>query len=266
MIQNEPMPLNTKLVVAPEWWPVLQTRRLDTVAAVYACDAGTVVAHSRSTEVRRVELGHRVVFIKKYWVTKPSQIISGVTRGAVFGKSKVRREFDNLTRLRAWGLDAPAPVAYGEERRAGCLVRSCLISEAIPDARGLHVLIREGYRDVTKLADYVRRLHDHHFIHCDLFWRNILVSGNTLDRFYLIDAHKGGYRRGCRADDLAALDAPAPAFFRRTERLRFFLRYLNHTGLTAADKALARRVLKLAAPLRDKQLSRVRRGDDPQQS
>ena len=254
------------LSTAKDWQPLLRAHGLDTVAAVYALNTGQVFTHTRTTEVRRVELGDRAVFIKKYWVTKPSQIISGITRGAVFGKSKVRREYENLSRLRAWGLDAPAPVAYGEERRAGCLVRSCLISEAIPDARGLHVLIREGHRDVATLADYVRRLHEHHFIHCDLFWRNILVSGNTLDRFYLIDAHKGGYRRGCRADDLAALDAPAPAFFRRTERLRFFLRYLNHTGLTAADKALARRVLKLAAPLRDKQLSRVRRGDDPQQS
>jgi len=91
------------------------------------------------------------------------------------------------------------------------------------------------------------------------FWRNILISGNSLDRFYLIDAHKGGVRRGNRADDLAALDSPAPAFFRRTERLRFFLRYLNHQRLTAADKALARRALKRAEPLRDKQLDRVRR-------
>ncbi len=261
MIQNEPMPLNTKLVVAPEWRPVLQKRRLDTVAAVYACEPGTVVAHSRSTEVRRVELGDRIVFIKKYWVTKPSQIISGVSRGAVFGKSKVRREFDNLARLRAWGMDAPAPVAYGEERRAGCLVRSCLISEAIPEARAFDELIRGGYRDVVPLADYVRRLHDHRFVHCDLFWRNIILSGSSLDHFYLIDAHKGHIWRNelaGRAHDLATLDAPAPWFFRRTERLRFLRRYLGRAKLTAADKKLARLVLNLAAPLRDRQLRRVR--------
>jgi len=253
------MALNTKLIIAPEWQPFLMQHRLDTVAAVYALDAGKVFTQTRTTEVRRVELGNRAVFIKKYWVTKSSQILSGVTRGAVLGISKVRREYENLARLRGWGLDAPTPIAYGEDRRAGCLMRSCLISEAIPEARGLDALIREGHRDVAKLADCVRRLHDHHFIHCNLFWRNILVSGNSLDRYYLIDAHKGGICRGHRADDLATLDAPAPAFFRRTERLRFFLRYLNHPGLTAADKTLARRVLKLAAPLRDKQLGRVRR-------
>jgi hypothetical protein len=59
---------------------------------------------------------------------------------------------------------------------------------------------------------------------------------------------------------LATLDAPAPWFFRRTERLRFFLRYRRHPHLTAADKKLLRRVLKLAEPLREKQLGRVRRG------
>ena len=134
-------------------------------------------------------------------------------------------------------------------------MRSCLISEAVPEAGGLDAWIRDGRRDLASLADYVRRLHEHHFIHHDLFWRNILVSGH---RYYLIDAHKGGYRRGSVAQDLATLDAPAPWFFRRAERLRFFLRYRDHPRLTAADKKLLRRVLRLAEPLRAKQLARVR--------
>lgn len=241
---------------AKDWQPLLRANGLDSVAAVYALKSGQVFTKTRTTEVSRVELDGRTLFIKKYWVTKPSQILSGVTRGAVLGKSKVRREYENLARLRALGLDAPAPVAYGEERRAGCLVRSCLISEAV-DGRGLDALIRDGWRDLTKLADYVRRLHEHEFFHCDLYWRNILVSGST---FYLIDAHKGGYRRGSAAQDLATLDAPAPWFFRRTERLRFLLRYRNHRRLTAADKKLLREVLRRASPMREKQLGRVRRG------
>ena len=40
---------------------------------------------------------------------------SGALRGTFFGRSKARREFRNLWRLRRWGLDAPAPVAFGEE-------------------------------------------------------------------------------------------------------------------------------------------------------
>jgi hypothetical protein len=236
---------------AKDWQPLLRATGLDSVAAVYALESGRVFAKTRTAEVRRVELGGRVVFIKKYWVTKASQIVSAATRGAVFGTSKVCREFENLVWLRSHGFDAPAPVAYGEERRARCLVRSCLISEAVD---GTAFTPQD---DWLLLADYIRRLHAEQFFHCDLFWRNILVAGKT---FYLIDAHKGGYRRGNVTGDLATLDAPAPWFFRRTERLRFFLRYLNHVKLTAADKALARRVLNLAAPMRQKQLSRVRRG------
>ncbi len=264
MVQNRRM-----FFTAKEWQGRLPG--LDSVAAVFALREGEIITKTGTTEVRRVGR----LFIKKYWVTHPNQILSGATRGAVFGKSKVRREFENLVWLRAHGFDAPAPVAYGEERRAGCLVRSCLISEAAPGAQGLDAIVRSQAQSKAEcrphappqsaslrgllqtLADHVRRLHDAGFFHRDLFWRNILVAG---DRFYLIDAHKGGYRRGSRAQDLATLDAPAPAFFRRTERLRFLLRYLQRERLTPADKRLAREILRLAAPLREKQISRVRRG------
>src|SRR5262249_37213879 len=154
---------------------------------VYALNGGQIFTKTRTTEVRRVDLSGRAIFIKKYWVTKASQIVSGATRGTLFGKSKVRREYENLVWLRTHGFCAPAPVAYGEERRAGCLARSCLISEAVT-ARPL-----EPQHDWLSLADFLRELHAKHFFHCDLFWRNILVAGN---RFYLIDAHKGGYQRG----------------------------------------------------------------------
>jgi hypothetical protein len=101
-------------------------------------------------------------------------------------------------------------------------------------------------------------------VHHDYFWRNIILTGKSLSRFFLIDAHKGGLWRPCaerwsRAKDLATLDAPAPHFFRRTERLRFFLRYVGHASLTAADKKLIRRALKIAAPLRERQYRRVQR-------
>ena len=84
-----------------------------------------------------------------------------------------------------------------------------------------------------------------------------------MDHFHLIDAHKGRcwqpwQANQCRAIDLAALDAPAPWFFRRTERLRFLLAYGGHARMTAADKRFIRRVLVLGAPLRRLQLQRLR--------
>jgi tRNA A-37 threonylcarbamoyl transferase component Bud32 len=269
-----------KTVISPGWEAALRAHSLDTVDGVYRAAGGKVVARSSSTEVRELQLdaasGVRTVFIKKYWARKPSQIWSGTFRGTFFGRSKVRREYENLDRLRAWGFDAPQAVSYGEERRARWLVRSYLISEGVPAPIPLHVFIRDRLslpnedsrrmrRELIEgLAAYTRRLHDHRFVHHDYFWRNILLTGSDLTRFFLIDSHKGrcwfpwGELRS-RAKDLAALQAPAPRFFRRTEMMRFFLLYRNHSRLDRRDKELLRRVLRLAAPMREKQLQRALR-------
>jgi hypothetical protein len=120
--------LRAKTVITPEWKDILHTQGLDTVEGVYRLDSGQVITRSSSSEVRcvRVLAGAelRTIFIKKYWARKPSQLWNGMFRGAFFRDSKVRREYDNLSRLRAWNLGAPEPLAFGEERYAGWLVRS----------------------------------------------------------------------------------------------------------------------------------------------
>ena len=271
--------------MAPDWQPLLQARQLDGVEAVYALQAGTVLKPGATTEVRRLEwLDHglrRELYVKKYWYPTSGDRWSGFHRGTFWGVSKVRREFENLARLRAWGLDAPAPVAYGEERQAGWLHRSFLISEGIPDPLSLDLFIRDlsptlpaseqrqlRRELIGRLADYLRRMHEHRFVHHDFFWRNILLSGRSLAHFFLIDSHKGRcwkpwMETRSRAKDLATLDAPAPSFFRRSERLRFFLRYRGQRRLTRDDKQLLRLVLRLAEPMRPAQLERVRRAKSP---
>jgi tRNA A-37 threonylcarbamoyl transferase component Bud32 len=273
------MLLRTKTVIAPGWETVLRMHGFDSVEGIYRIGSGTVVTHNGSTEVRRVDVGSgsetRTIFIKKYWVTKPAQLWNGMFRGTFFGRSKARREFQNLARLRAWGLDAPEPVAYGEERVVRWLVRSYLISLGVPQPVPLHLYIgshlaalppeeaRRSRRElIDNLADCTRRLHEHRFVHHDYFWRNILLANHDMQHFHLIDAHKGrlwhpGESQRARARDLAALDAPAPSFFRRSERLRFFLRYRGHRRLTVEDRKLLLLTLDLAAPMRDKQLRRA---------
>ena len=271
-----------KIIVAPGWETCLQASGLDSVAGVYGFSGGEVIVRSGSTEVRRVQLREgaamRPVFIKKYWASHRRQLCSGALRGTFLGWSKARREYRNLGRLRQWGLDAPAPVAYGEERRCRWLTRSFLMSEGVDDPCMLDVFIRNelaraaGPEDrafrrqlIDSLARYVRRLHEHRFVHHDLFWRNVILSGHDLSHFYLIDAHKGGLwlpgaGTWARAKDLATLDAAAPAFFRRTERLRFLLGYLGLGRLDVRGRRLARRVMHAAAPQRAKQIRRVQEG------
>lgn len=268
------------VTITPARQELLRQRGLLTVDAIYQLHEGSILKGGAATELRRVELRDKkqthVLYIKKYWYPTSKLRWSGFYRGTFFGVSKVRREYENLLQLRLWGLDAPAPVAYGEERRNRWLYRSYLISEGVPDPLSLDLFIRDvlptlppaerrRQREdlVRALADYTKRLHDHFFVHHDYFWRNILLSGKSLAHFFLIDSHKGCTWNSWadarnRAKDLATLDAPAPWYFRRSERLRFFLTYLGHERLRPADKDLLRLVLKLAEPMRTGQLNRVR--------
>lgn len=111
-----------QIVMAADWQALLQAHHLDSVEAVYALQTGTVLKPGATTELRRLEcLDHdsrRELYVKKYWYPTPRDRWSGFHRGTFLGISKVQREFENLARLRSFGLDAPAPVAYGEERQA----------------------------------------------------------------------------------------------------------------------------------------------------
>jgi hypothetical protein len=271
---------NCQVIISPAWRDVLCTHGLDSINGVYRTGSGQAVTRSGSTEVRRINLGdskaERIVFVKKYWVNRFSQLWSGMFRGTFFGRSKARREFENLELLRSWGLDAPEPLAYGEERHSRWLVRSFLITSGVPNPLPLDVFIRDrlplcNRADAAKvrrelvdsLAKATRRLHEHRFVHHDYFWRNIILSNANLDRFWLIDAHKGRRwsrfrQRPSRACDLATLDAPAPRFFSRSDRLRFFLAYLGQKRLDGPARTLLHAVLCQAAPIREKQLQRVR--------
>jgi hypothetical protein len=268
-------------VVANDGWlGILKKNQLASLDAVFQATDGLKVTGSRTSEVWRVELRdddtRHTVFVKKYWFPSAGHCLKGAFRGTFFGPSKVRREYENLHCLRHLGLEAPEPVAYGEERWFGWLTRSYLISAGIANPCPLDRFIRDELSQmpaekrrairgalIERLADCTRQMHDHHFVHHDFFWRNIILSQGSLDHFHLIDAHKGhawgkgdGWR--FRVQDFATLDAPAPAFFRRTERLRFFLRYCGHHRLTARDKSMIKRILRLADPLRSRQLQRVR--------
>lgn len=269
---------------APGWETRLRAAGLSTFEPAFLCEQGTAVRISGSSEVRRIEIEvegrRRVMFLKKYWVKRWAQLRSRVFRGMLFGASKVRREFFNLALLHEWQLSEAAPVAFGEERRAGWLWRSFLITTGIAGPMPVDVFIRDvlprraaaerrSSRDelLQQVARLTRAMHARHFTHGDLYWRNLVIAQNELARISLIDMPRGRrYARelgvAARAADLAALDAPAPWFFRRSERLRFLLEYRQTRRLDAGGKELIRQVLKVAGPMRSKQLGHVGVGAD----
>ncbi len=136
------------VTIAPEWQELLRQRGLVSVDAVYQLREGTILKGGAATELRRVEFRDekqtRVLYIKKYWYPTSRLRWSGFYRGTYFGTfPKCAANMRTWLDLRAWGLDAPSPVAYGEERRGGWLHRSFLISEGVPAPLSLDLFIRE---------------------------------------------------------------------------------------------------------------------------
>jgi tRNA A-37 threonylcarbamoyl transferase component Bud32 len=217
----------------------------------------------------------RIVYVKKYWFLRPSRLWKSMLRGTFLRRSKVKREYDFLLQLAQSGLEAAVPIAWGEQRIARWLLRSFLVTEGIPGPMPMDEFIaqtlpampdaerRRARRELLRtLAQSTRRFHDHGFVHHDLYWRNIILSEGGMDRFFIIDAPKGRRCRpwenlGCRAKDLATLDAPAPLFFRRTERLRFVLSYSGANRLTPATKQFIKMILRRAEPERERQGRRI---------
>jgi len=95
----------TKVVITADWQALWQAQRWDSIEAVYALRTGTALQSGAATEVRRIELlDHglpRELFVKNYWYPTRGDRWSGFYRGTFLGTSKVRREFENLARLRA---------------------------------------------------------------------------------------------------------------------------------------------------------------------
>lgn len=92
-----------------------------------------------------------------------------------------------------------------------------------------------------QLAEAVNRLHGFGFVHSDLKWRNILVSGGAKPKVHLIDCPQGCRMWGPRLrrgiiKDLVCLDKVARRVLSKSDRLRFYLAYKQKSGLVAADK------------------------------
>jgi hypothetical protein len=174
------------------------------------------------------------------------------------GRPRVQAEWENLQKFITWGIPTARIVGYGLETRFGRFTRGALITEEIPNTRDLAALSKAADPRLRKsdwidnvsrqVAGFTQMLHSHRFAHNDLKWRNILVSDSEPPKVSLIDCPSGatwiepffGYRR---IKDLACLDKVAKRTLRRTQRLRFLLRYLQQEKLRSADKRLITKIV-----------------------
>ena len=146
-------------------------------------------------------------------------------------------------------------VAFGLERSWGRFVRGALITRELENTEDLALLAK---RDDPRLRDphwvnaisrqlgrATRALHDHHFTHNDLKWRNLLV--NQGGELFFIDCPTGAFWWGPllryrMTKDLACLDKVAKYKLSRSQRLRFYLQYRGRTRLERGDKTQIRQI------------------------
>jgi hypothetical protein len=216
--------------------------------AVFALE-GEWITSDPLSEVRRVEIEGIRYYVKRY---------HGAGKGLrrFIGRPRVKAEWQNLRHFERWGIPTAPIVAHGLQRQGGAFVRGALITQELVGTADLAQLASAGdprlqdrvwvARVSDQLAAATRTLHDHHFTHNDLKWRNLLVDEQGL--LYLIDCPTGAFWWGPLlrhriVKDLACLDKVAKYQLSRTQRLRFYLAYRGRKRLNAADKVRIRQVV-----------------------
>ena len=178
----------------------------------------------------------------------------------LFATPRIKAEWQNLQHFTDWGIPTAQIIARGMERKAGAFVRGAMVTREIPGTDDLAHLAyhkdtrlqdRSWVNEVSRqIADFTRTLHQHGFVHNDLKWRNILVDQQR--RAYLIDCPTGGFWWGPFLQyriikDLACLDKVAKYQLSRSQRLRFYLHYVQRQQLTPADKKRIAKIVRFFA-------------------
>ena len=222
-------------------------RAFASLDAVFALQ-GEAITHDPLSDVIRVEFGGLRYYVKRYHGAG-----KGIRR--FLGRPRVKAEWQNLKHFAAWGIPTAPIAAYGLERKAGAFARGALITQEVVDTLDMSRLAatddarlhdRAWVDDVSRqLAKATRTLHDHHFVHNDLKWRNLLVDEQR--RLFLIDCPAGTFWWGPFlryriVKDLACLDKVAKYHLSRTQRLRFYLQYRRRDRLNDSDK---RRIVQI---------------------
>ena len=172
--------------------------------------------------------------------------------------------------MRARLFRAPRPLAAGWIERGAAIEAQLLATELVEGARPLDEALREvppagRAALLDELADETARLHALHFVHRNLFPRNLLVappSGKNGDprRLWWIDAWRGGAALPGRgpAYDLGCFMLAGAGLLAADEQRRLVARYLAERAAQGRP-ADARRLLAAAARTRERLLRQIER-------
>ena len=266
--------------IDPAYRERLRACGLDSLEQVLARVEGRVAAWSRTTDTLYVVSpdGTPGFYLKRYFFPTWTKRLRSALRGTFFGMHRGQAEYRTLNTMRALGIPAVRPVAYGCRRIAHFLSACFLITEEVPDAPNLTAFALDVVAGRTSLPAGARRellnalaeqlaaMHATGCSHGNLFWRNLLVRHGPDGRpeFFMLDAQplRGWKRWGANGSwwlrELAQVAVSALPFTSRAERLRFVHRYRGDGPLTAALKDQLRHIERQAQAWRRHELRRIR--------
>lgn len=224
----------------------------ESLGKVFAIEPHVPLASSDSESVVfRHEVDGSSFYVKRYHSVKGLR--------SWLGWSRIQVEWKNLLLFKHLNVPAAPVVAYGQECCFSKTIRGALVTVGLKNTNDLAAMVqahspllnsRAWVSSVmNQVAKVARTLHDYGFSHNDFKWRNILVTQDReKPQIYLIDCPVGQrwfgpIRRYRLLKDIACLDKVAAQQLSRTQRMRFFLDYRDHSTLNAKDKQDIRKIL-----------------------
>ncbi len=216
-----------------------------------------------TVSVRLLGKGEKVkAYLKRSsysWLANLLKAIRKFTRQ----RGSLVHEFLNLVKLREIGVPSITPVAAGRRTR-GLRCESFILTEDLGATKKLEDYIpckfdrpfkkeQAGRKKLLlkTIAGITRRMHDGGVNHRDYYLchLHILPEAQPWPQLFVIDLNRADRRKrvGLRwvVKDLAALNYSAPEnIFCRSDRMRFLKFYLGTDRLDAADRKLAKKIIK----------------------
>lgn len=277
---------NSLIQFAPDYWVCpdfvsdLKTLGLNTIDAVFAFQGGTPLVKKELTVWRsRTEfvlpIKNARCFLKRY--DRPP-ISAQLRNWFNHRKWALTAEYDVLPcpRLNQAGIGTYQVIAWGGHWRGFWEEKSFAMLLEIPDAQSLEKKLpdcflspaskqtrREQLDFLNYLADFARRFHETGYCHRDFYLCHIFYSSDG--SLSLIDLQRAfkpkWFRRRWILKDLSQLYYSAPGdVVSRTDRLRFYLRYVQRDALTSSDRRFIRSLKRRAWSMADRD---IRRGKEP---
>ncbi|MDP2246767.1 MAG: lipopolysaccharide kinase InaA family protein [Nitrosomonadales bacterium] len=211
---------------------------------------GEHITGERISNVIRVEYQGIRYYVKRYY-------LAGKGLRRFFGKPRIQSEWENLQWFTQHGIPTAPVVAYGMKKNMGLFQFGALITQEIPNTQDLADIARNSDSRLQdrkwisnishQVANAMRVMHANGFIHNDFKWRNLLV--NDQNQLFLIDCPLGAFWSGKLFEhrvmkEFSTLDRVAKYVLSNTQRLRFYLQYVEKNKLNVEDKAFLRKLSK----------------------